>query len=127
MLKESLNVSQQKDGYRRLFSDEYFDLFIWYGEKDHDLIGFQLCYNKKYDEHSLTWNHSSGYLHSSIDTGESSPMANRSPILVADGYFDSHLIADKFLDRSLNLDEDITQLVYKKLLEYDRSKENPFL
>lgn len=127
MLKEFENVSQQKDCFRRLFSDEYFDLFVWYEKKGREAVGFQLCYNKKYNEHSIIWDRRKGYLHSGIDSGENNPTANRSPILVADGYFDNTGIAGVFRENSQYLEEDIAELVHQKLLEYDKSKENPFL
>ncbi|MDA3809258.1 MAG: hypothetical protein PF518_02895 [Spirochaetaceae bacterium] len=128
MLREFKNVSQQDRSYRRLFSDDYFDLFLWYTKRGSELIGFQLCYNKKYKEHSLIWKNVQGYLHSAVDSGENTPGgAKRSPILVADGVFDNVGMANRFKEHSDYLDTDIAELVYDKLLEYDKSKENPFL
>jgi len=128
MLREFKNVSQQKDGFRRLFSDDYFDLFIWYEERGRESIGFQLCYNKKNNEHSIIWDKQKGYLHSGIDTGENNPGgAKRSPILIADGYFDNVRIAERFKNNSDLIDNEIREMVYQTLLDYDKGKENPFL
>lgn len=127
MLKEFDNLRQHKDGFRRLFSDDYFDLFIWYAEKGLDPVGFQLCYNKKSNEHSLIWDRDKGFLHSKVDTGESDALANRSPVLVADGLFDSNRVAEKFLNSSQEVDDEIVNLVYHQLKAYDSRKENPFL
>lgn len=118
MLKEFHNVRQHKEGYRRLFSDDFFDLFIWYVRQNDEPIGFQLCYNKKYNEHSLTWQRGTGFYHNRIDSGEGDPLANRSPVLVADGVFDSKAIAERFLENSRDIDDGIVQFVYSRLLKF---------
>ena len=91
MLSEINDVKQiENEGYRRWFSDNYFDLIIWYG--DEKIIGFQLCYDKQGSERSLTWIKNRGFSHNKIDDGEKPGHTKMTPILVADGVFDKEKI-----------------------------------
>jgi hypothetical protein len=47
MLKEFPNLRQQGEGFRRLFTDPQFDLYVWYASREGAVIGFQLVYKKK--------------------------------------------------------------------------------
>ena len=128
MLREVSGLSQERTGHRRLFSDEYFDLYLWYDRKGGRLTGFQLCYDKEHDEHSLTWVEGKGYLHSRIDAGESIPSRSKqSPVLVQDGFFDKEAIAARFKKRSGSLPPEIVDLVIGKILYFSPDKVNPLL
>ena len=119
MLSELKEVNQEKDGFRRIYIGTEFDLFVWYDKKGGSILGFELCYDKDEDERSITWRKTGGYLHSRIDTGENNPgRRKQSPVLVADGVFDSGSVADKFRQNSSKVDKQIADLVYNKLLEY---------
>lgn len=120
MLKEMKHVRQiHGDAYRRWFSDDYFDLFVWFEDRHFKkLTGFQLCYNKIKNEHAITWTEAKGFVHETVDDGESNASVNRTPILVSDGMFDNKTTAEKFKDSSNDIDKVITEFVYKKLLEY---------
>jgi hypothetical protein len=121
MLQEIPNVRQfPDDPERRWFSDDYFDLIVWFG-KARAIIGFQICYNKPKDEHALTWYKDSGYIHNRIDDGERPGSPKGSPILVQDGMFDNSKIAEMFKERSGNIDPGIRTVVYRKLLKYPAS------
>ena len=55
MLAEIRNARQiAGEDFRRWFTDEEFDLIVWYGD-DRSLVGFQLCYDKQDRERALTW------------------------------------------------------------------------
>jgi len=55
MLTEIRNARQvEGEGFRRWFTDDYFDLIVWYGDQN-AMIGFQLCYDKQGKERALTW------------------------------------------------------------------------
>jgi hypothetical protein len=116
MLTEIQNVRQIPDeGFRRWFTDDYFDLIIWY--EDDELTGFQLCYDKQRKERAITWRKSGGYTHHKIDSGESSYSSPMTPILVQDGVFKSNMIAEKFRAASSGVDKDIAEFVYEKVKE----------
>jgi len=103
---------------RRWITDEYFDLIVWYEPGD-QIHGFQLCYDKAGRERALTWTRKRGFLHTAIDTGESEPTANSTPILVADGAFPFETVRDEFIARSSLLPSDIREFVLMRIKDYD--------
>ena len=121
-MEELKNVYQKKDdSIRRWFSDNYFDLIIWYDE-DKVIIGFQLCYDVQNYERAITFSQGN-FSHNKIDQGNESPTKNRTPILVADGYFDDSIVLPKFIAASKNLEAEIANYVISKIKEYtDKSK-----
>ncbi|OHD60963.1 MAG: hypothetical protein A2014_03075 [Spirochaetes bacterium GWF1_49_6] len=120
MMKEMKHVRQiPGEGHRRWFTDEYFDLYVWYDkEHDNDPVGFQLCYGKIETDHALTWKLKSGFSHDGVDTGENSAAANRSPVLVADGLFPKTATLREFDERSHDIDKHVKKFVHKKLSDY---------
>jgi hypothetical protein len=118
MLSEVKNVRQpEKDLARRWFCDSYFDLIVWYDTTGH-IAGFQLCYDKIYNEHSLTWKEREGFFHHRIDSGEVAGSAKMSPVLVQDGSFDKKSVAERFKLESGKIEKEIRELVYSKILEF---------
>jgi hypothetical protein len=119
MLHEVRNVRQiPGEGKRRWFSDQYFDLIVWY-EKDGSLLGFQLCYDKFHKERAVTWRRGIGFSHEKVDDGEGVPGQHKStPILVPDGLFDAAAITERFRQESGTLDPDISTLVIETLKLY---------
>ncbi len=118
MLVEIDNPRQNADEHRRVFHDEYFDLYIWL-DRDESISGFQLCYDKSGAERALTWRNRYGYSHEKVDTGENiSGHFKMKPILVDDGLFDNRTIAERFRAAGANIDADIVDFVYRRLREY---------
>lgn len=128
MLQEFTEVSQSKDSFRRLFYDNFFDLFVWYKRKRGEIIGFQLCYDKENGERSLIWKANLGYIHGNIDNGENRPgRSKQSPVLVQDGILDNITLAKKFKQNSNHLEKEIFDLVYTQIVGYTKEQENPLL
>jgi hypothetical protein len=128
MLKE-FPVTQPRDaGSRRWWVDDDLDLIVWLGA-DSSLLGFRLCYDKFNEERALTWTAKAGYQHHRIDSGESIPTKNQTPILVEDGPVDSERLRSRFLDRSREMDPAVRDLVVDKLSGHPapgtRSRFNP--
>jgi hypothetical protein len=114
---EIKNVRQKAgDPFRRWFSDNYFDLIIWYNDEK-EIIGFQLCYDVKENEKAITYSDGK-FSHNKIDQGEDNPSKNRTPILVADGVFDELKVLPKFEESSKNLENGIKEYVSGKIAEY---------
>jgi hypothetical protein len=103
---------------RRWISDDYFDLIVWYESLD-QIHGFQLCYDKPHRERALTWTRTRGYLHTAIDSGESKPTTNRTPILIADGTFPAGQIKREFMIRGGLLPTEIRELVLARIKDYE--------
>jgi hypothetical protein len=123
VLVEQKNVRQIRgEGYRRWFSDDYFDLIIWCEQPcrtRRDVAGFQLCYDRGGHARALTWTQTRGYSHEKVDTGENGPGIMKStPILVADGVFDGAAVSRRFREAAKNLEPYLAELVLEKLAEY---------
>lgn len=103
---------------RRWFSAPDLDLIVWLDERDAP-IGFQLCYDKQRFERALTWRSGRGYDHSAVDSGEAGYAAyKRTPILVADGAFESARVSAIFSKASIELPAHIRELVAQALANY---------
>jgi len=113
MLKK---IELNADAARQWFSDDYFDLIVWYDDRA-AIAGFQLCYDIAGDEHSFTWNREGGASHNRIDTGESSPFKNMTPVLLPDGVVPYDTISQKFQERSGAIDQEVVALVLRVLSE----------
>jgi hypothetical protein len=119
MLYEIENVRQiAGENFRRWFSDEIFDLIVWYSVRD-QIIGFQLCYRSGIAEKALTWFHDKGYTHHSIDDGENHPSCFKmTPILVQDGVFESGYILNLFKEAGDKIDTEIVNFVCNAIKNY---------
>src|SRR6185295_173318 len=115
MLKEVPIVSQQPDQpRRRWFTDDYFDLYVWFNEED-DPIGFQLCYDRERHERAVTWSADAGFSHDRIDhAGPDWTM--QTPILTAteDLLPDSEILV-RFEATSTNIDPAVRNIVLEKI------------
>jgi len=122
MLMEFPNLSQSGEGYRRLFTDEFFDLYIWYDKKDGDPTGFQLNYSVRDDPHSLTCSMGGSCTHARIDEGEDAPGHFKgTPILVSDGVFEKDPVLERFLAASLNLDTKMRDVIIEAIQNYTQN------
>ncbi|MCF7928845.1 MAG: hypothetical protein K9L68_07850 [Spirochaetales bacterium] len=118
MLYERSDVRQiPEEGNRRWFSDDFFDLIIWYDSKD-EIDGFQLCYDKGEYERAFTWRKSGSVTHHAIDTGDEPGSSKMSPVLVQDGRFDSEIIRSKFVAAAVKIEPELTDLVDRVLADY---------
>ena len=103
---------------RRWFHSPDLDLIVWFGEDDTP-VGFQLCYDKARYERALTWREGRGFDHSAVDTGERGDVRHKStPILVADGLFDTKSVRDEFIEAAGEVPEDIKSYVSRVLERY---------
>lgn len=119
MLSEAPNV-QQIDGepHRRWFSDEFFDLIVWF-HPDASILGFQLCYGVSGDQRALTWTLDAGYDHTRVDDGDSfGGGGKRTPILTAAGPFDPEPVTDRFQGACGDIERRVADFVLKKLQGY---------
>ncbi len=122
MLYEIINIQQPDEEYHcRWFTDEYFDLFVWYNHNG-SIYGFQLCYEKHHFERAFTWTEKTGYSHLKVDDGDVRGLGKMTPILVADGIFNFEIVAEKFKQHSKNLDKDLSAFVHKKTIEFSQHK-----
>jgi hypothetical protein len=120
MLREVSAKQIPGDYGRRLFVDDYFDLYIWF-DTDHLLYGFQLCYDKDGYERSLTWRRDKGFTHAAVDSGEAIKRGGwargqkMSPILIDGNPFQPEKIQSLFFERSEVLPEELRQFIGEKI------------
>jgi len=117
MLTEQPCRQVRDDFARRWMSDDYMDLIIWF-EADGRVHGFQLCYDKTGEERALTWVATRGFSHHAVESGDTNPNANCTPILVADGHMPVEAVSREFTRRSAELEPEIRKLVTARLDEY---------
>lgn len=115
MLRELKNVQQVPgEPRRRWFFCHDLDLVVWEDEAG-ACISFQLAYDKHRGEHSIAWTPERGYAHYVVDDGEPQSLANRTPLLYADGAFERDRVLASFLAQSAGLPESVTAFVAAKL------------
>lgn len=114
---KELTYIRQIDGdlKRRWFTSEDMDLIIWLNN-DQSFAGFELCYNKRHKEHSLTFKAGRGYNHMKVDDGEQRPGRHKgTPVLVANGSFDVKNIYSLFANESRNLPAEVVNYVLQHI------------
>ena len=119
MLQELNNVLQEPrtKGYRRWFEDEEMELIVWYSDSD-QITGFQLCYDIRAWERVFTWRQDKGIQHSVMDSGEQSPLYNRSPMLIPFPKAPIEQVLAGFPARSQSLDRGIAECVAGTIAAY---------
>ncbi|MFI5366473.1 MAG: hypothetical protein ACHQ4J_12710 [Candidatus Binatia bacterium] len=116
MLRE-LPVTQPKgEPFRRWYADDYFDLFVWTSDGG-AVVAFELCYDKPGCERALIWSRETGWGHFRVDSGEATPIKNRTPILVSDGSFPKALVVAQLTEASTAIDPMARTFVLGKLQE----------
>lgn len=117
MLTEYERVRQDKNGYRRLYSDSNCDLYLWYdNEINRKMIGFQIVYKQKTELKALTWTEREGFYHLGVDEGKS--WYAQTPLLVEDGIFEYQIVKD-LVNENLNNAKDADLLfALEKIREY---------
>jgi hypothetical protein len=103
------------DDKRRWFNSPNLDLFVWVDDAGAP-VGFQLCYDKQFREHALTWTEGRGFSHMGVDGGETRPARYKgAPILVANGAIDAARILDEFRQEAQALPPEFVQFVEAKV------------
>jgi hypothetical protein len=122
MLAEFENLRQVPgEDERRLFTDEYFALYVWY--RDGGLSGFQLCYDKPRRERAFMWTVDHGYAHYAVDSGEETGVAQkRTPVFSSVSAPVQGDLAERFEAAAGSLEAGLRSFVLEKLGEYFRER-----
>jgi hypothetical protein len=119
MLRETRHVAQVRgDRFRRCFVDERLDLVVWY-ETDGTIHGFQLTYDPEGSPRVVTWTPGRGLHHASLDVGEDSPLANRSPVLRSSADYNPDQLLVAFVSAAAELPGAERAFVEARLRESD--------
>jgi hypothetical protein len=126
-LREIKHVKQDDDNLlKKWFTDDsYWDLYVWYSKITNKIIGIQLCYSRGAGERALTWFENKEFSHKAVSTRRDHKGYRGdvygSPILVPDGGFDNRGILENFIIDSTGLDEEIINVVKKRIMEFKNS------
>ena len=111
MFREISGVKQfPGEPFRRWFSCESMDLFVWTDESG-EVVSYQLSYDKPYPEKALTWRVGRGFLHDDVDDGSRPGRHPASPILLADGEFDAKRVLAVFQANADQLENDLQAFI----------------
>ena len=116
-LIENKGVRQRPDeGYRRWFLNSYFDLIFWYAQEDGELIGFQFCYGKPYNERAYTCGtgFQSHHFVSSRDTN-SKVHTIGTAVLQGDAGAIPPRVVQRFKRERGQLDQELARIVLEKI------------
>lgn len=127
MFREFAKLSQEKTGFRRLFMDGVFELYLWYDAPGGNLIGFQLCYDLGQGPYAFTRRSSGQCDNSRIDDGESPFSYNQSPILAQGGQGDGILaeLSMRFEAASQGLDQELRAYVLESIKDCGAAERIP--
>ncbi len=114
MLTEFHGVKQEPDHRRRWFECDGLELIVWYDGGDR-LAGFQLCYFLPDGERALSWRAATGFVHSRVDNGDSSPFRNETPVLQPGGPVPWELVTALFADRAGTIEPDLRECIAAQL------------
>lgn len=122
VLQEFKRVKQEPGvrGWRRWYQGSGLELIVWL-DMEGQPEGFQICYKGfAQQEHALTWRRQSGFVHNRVDTGDTRPDKNLTPILVPDGAVPWEQLRRDFSDESVEVDPALRQFVAARLAEGGR-------
>jgi hypothetical protein len=120
MLKEFTNIRQGEPGiFRRWYSDDYFELIVWFAKPGDGIVGFQLCYRSGGEMNALTYS-GGAYSHDAVDEGGK---WNETPILTRGGVFPKEAVLDEFKARSAGIEPSVRDYVAGKIAAYSAEPE----
>jgi hypothetical protein len=121
MLEEFNRVRQEPGaGRRRWFQGSGLELIVWVDAAG-GIEGFQICYQGAgFQEHALTWRPGSGFSHARVDTGDTRPDKNLTPILVPHGDVPWEKLRSDFAADSARLEPALRDFVAARLAEGGR-------
>ncbi len=113
MLEELASKQDNPEEARRWWSDDYFDIILWFTNAE--INSFQICYDKNKNEYALLWNENKGFEYTKVDSGEAPYKMNKTPILLPAKNIDFNSLKNELLVRSKNMDDTIVTFILNKL------------
>ncbi len=102
MLEEVENVRQfPLEGFRRWFMDKDMDLILWYENEINIMIGFQVSYDKRSVQRTITW--------------KSSKQARSGSSLTCDGPYNKKRVIRLLEEKGSEMDRDILNFILHQL------------
>ncbi len=103
---------------KRWFTNSDMDLFIWF--KNQRPVCFQLSYNKRQHEHSISWHIDTGFSHSLIkaEKRHTKYRIPSSPSSESKQDFNPVCTARDFLQASDHIQTSLADFIFARLIEY---------
>jgi hypothetical protein len=124
MLSEYEEVRQREgEGFRRWFSDPYFDVIIWYDRKGGEMTGFQVCYDKGRTERAYTRKLEARMVrsHRFVANGPVEVGSNKmTSILKGDAAAVDEAVLSRFRDSAMGLEPELVEAIVSEMEEYNR-------
>jgi hypothetical protein len=103
--------------YSRLFSDANHLLSVTY-DRQKGIVRFHFIDGMDSDvKKGLSWSIESGLRYSAIDSGESSPLANRSPLVTANLKVNAQTLWKHFSELATDIDPEVTAFIKSKIFQ----------
>lgn len=118
MLKEFKKIRQVEHIHRKLFSDNYFDLYLWYRLNKEDFLGFQLVFNVNSKQMALTAEINKVPDIHIVDCGDDL-FYDPTDVLDGIGFFPKKELYNNFLECSSNIDTLIRENILKVINSYN--------
>ena len=104
MLVEVKHVRQiPEEGMRRWFMDKDMDVILWYDTESDKLVGFQISYDKRSVQRTVTWK--------SADEGKSGSS------LTCDGPYNKNRVIRLVEKNGADLDKNILDFILQQLIK----------
>lgn len=117
MLKEFSKVRQVENIHRKLYSDDLFDLYLWYNLAKNDFIGFQLVFSINGTRMALTAEVGKTPNIHIVETGDDL-FYDPSDVLDGVGFFPKKELYKEFSERSIAIDSSIRKDILKVIESY---------
>jgi hypothetical protein len=114
MLTENRNVRQERGSRRRWFEADGLELIVWY-QPSGTVEGFQLCHDRPDGQFALTWRTGVGFAYDRVDTGDTTPFKNETPVLRPDGAVPWADVTALFQAHSAQIEESLRKIVLQRL------------
>lgn len=102
MLDEVKNVRQYpQEGFRRWFMDKDMDLILWYESESNIMVGFQVSYDKRSVQRTITW--------------KSSNQGPSDSALTCDGPYNKKRLIRLLEEKGSEMDRDILNFILHQL------------
>jgi hypothetical protein len=125
-MREFPNVRQEPNSFRRLFTGDGLDLYVWYEDDRETIRGFELVYPMSGRKKSIIWRKGKGYRHSTVDDGERHRY-KRAPVHTPDGVFKKETVARYFAKVSRDMPKRERAVVYKRILAFEENLTDPLI
>lgn len=115
-MREIAHVHQRPgEPRRRWFQGSGADLYVWLDDAG-AIVAFEFCYAQGRDERAAVWKAERGVAHFRVDDGESSALANSSPVLARGQAKDGEAARACFAATAQGLPEDVAGFVLDRLV-----------